>query len=41
MKEKLIAYLSPLRGIKQGGVGEAEAYAAFTTITANKTIVKH
>lgn len=42
MKEELIVYLSPLYGgIKQSGVGEAGAYAAFTTITANKTIVKH
>lgn len=39
--EELIAQLSTLRGIKQSGVGEAGAYAAFTTITANKTIVKH
>ena len=30
-----------LRGVKQSGVGEAGAYAAFTTITANKTIIKH
>lgn len=32
---------SSLRGIKQSGVGEAGAYAAITTNTANKHIVKH
>lgn len=31
----------PLQGIKQNGVGEAEAYIAITTNTANKHIVKY
>lgn len=31
----------PLRGRYKSGVGEAGAYAAFTTITANKIIIKH